>query len=174
MTAINREVSSSALPVSSFSADIERVIYDANSLFNPLHKDFMLDFHVSGVKDGYVYLSLALPEGMTRVFVSLLESLTGLFRCINIKSRAASAHAKCVDPADVLRREGQQEKFRQEVLSVFDGLIGQGVTLKDAVKRTNLSLKAQGNPWATYDIVQTILRASGRFRTKRGVIKHEG
>jgi hypothetical protein len=170
-----RPSASAAVPVVPCpSVDIERVLFDANSLFNPLHKDFMLDFHVSGVKDGYVYLSLAVPEGMTRVFVSLLESLTGLFRCINLKTRAASARAKCVDPADVLRREGQQETFRQEVLSVFDGLIGQGLTVKDAVKRTNSALKAQGNPWATYEVVQSIVRAAGRFRTKRGVMTHEG
>jgi hypothetical protein len=170
-----RPSASAAVPVAPFpSVDIERVLFDANSLFNPLHKDFMLDFHVSGVKDGYVYLSLAVPEGMTRVFVSLLESLTGLFRCINIKSRAASAVAKCVDPADALRRQDQQAEFRQLVCARFDEFISQGLSVKDAVKRTNSALKAQGNPWATYEVVQSIVRAAGRFRTKRGVMTHEG
>lgn len=155
---------------SPYSVEIERVLYDANSLFNPLHKDFILDYHVSGVKDGYVYLTLAIPEGMTRVFVSLLESLTGFFRCINVKARSKSAQSKCIDPFEIQQRQQRQDEFRSTVCSVFDDLISQGVSLKDAVKRTNSTLKAQGSPWASYEIVQSELRAAGRFRRKKEVI----
>lgn len=156
----------SPLPV---PLDVDGFMYDANSLFNPLHKDFMLDFHVSGVKDGYVYLSFALPEGMTRVFVSLLESLTGLFRSVNVKSRSALAVARTLDPADVLRRQGQGDKNRQMVVSVFDELIGQGCTVKNAISRTNSILKARGNAWVTYELVRSFLSASGRLRKGKGV-----
>lgn len=156
---------------SPYSVDIERVLFDANSLFNPLHKDFILDYHVSTVKDGYVYLSLAMPEGMTRVFVSLLESLTGFFRCINVKAMSKAAQVKCLDPAEILARKERQDDFQSACCSVFDDLISQGVSVKDAIKRTNSTLKAQGNPWATYEVVSSVLRSAKRLRKKKGVIK---
>jgi len=154
-----------------FPIDVERFLYDANSLFNPLHKDFILDYHVSSVKDGNVYLSLAMPEGMTRVFMSLLESLTGLFRVIDIKAVSKAAQVKCIDPAEIMARKERQDDFQSAVCSVFDDLIRQGVSVKDAIKQTNSTLKAQGSPWATYEVVSSVLRSSRRLRKKKGVIK---
>lgn len=46
------------------SIDIENVICDMNRLFNPLHKDFILDYKVQAARDGYVLLTIALPDGM--------------------------------------------------------------------------------------------------------------
>lgn len=159
---------STALLSSPLSVDIDRVLGDLHSSFNPLHKDFLLDFHVSGARDGFVFLTIALPEGMTRVFVSMLESMSGFFRFIDIKARAAVGQSKAHDPALKLQAEKNQVEFRNEVLSLFDGFIGQGLEPKEAVKRTNSALKARNNPWATHEVVQGVVRASGRFRTKRG------
>lgn len=155
---------SPTLPV----VDIDRVLCDLNSEFNPLHRDFLLDYHVAGVRDGYVYLSVALPEGMTRVFVSMLESMTGFFRFIDIKARSASAVAKVHDPAQREKVEVMQKDFHKEVCEIFDGLIGQGLDVKEAVKRTNSTLKASGSPWATFETVQKVLRSEGRFRRRKG------
>lgn len=148
-----------------FPVDFERVAYDVNRMFNPLHTEFALDYHV--FRDGYVFLTLALPVGMTKAFVSFLESMSGFFRFIDIKARAVSAQVKVRSPEDQAKCERLQASFREDVLSLFDGFIGQGLDAKEAVKRTNSGLKAQGNPWATYDIVLGVVRSSGRFRTKR-------
>lgn len=163
-TKLTQPVQKSTPPAPPFSVDIDRVLYDANSLFNPLHKDFLLDFHVSGARDGYVYLSIALPEGMTKVFVSLLESMHGFFRFIDNKARIAVAEAKSVDPGEVEKKRQAQEDFRKQVCSLYDGFVGQGYAVKEAVKMTNSALKAKSHPWATYETVASVLRGSGRFR----------
>lgn len=153
-----------ALPGVPFPVDFDRLIWDADRLFNPLHGDKLLDFHVSGAKDGYVCLSIALPEGMTRGFVSMLESLCCFMRAVDVKSRSASAYAKVMDPAFLEERERLHEEFKREVCALFDGFTSQGVERKEAIKRTNASLKASGSPWATFDTVQGVLRSCGRFR----------
>lgn len=155
-----------------FSADIDGLLCNVNSAFNPLHKDCLLDFHVSGARDGYVFLSIALPEGMTRAFTSMLESLSGFFRCIDIKARSAVAQGKVHDPARRAQVEQSQAEFRETVCTIFDSMVAAGLEIKEAVRRTNLTLKEQKHPWATHDIVSQVLRSTGRFR-KRGRVKHD-
>ena len=102
-------MTTSPLPTVPFSVDVDRLLFDLNSAFNPLHPGCQVDFHVSAVKDGYVFLSVALPEGMTRAYVTLLESLNGLFRCMDVKSRSVSAQAKTIDP---VQREAVEQRAR--------------------------------------------------------------
>jgi hypothetical protein len=158
-----------SLPASPFPFDLDGVLCQLNSAFNPLHRDFMLDFHISGARDGYVYLSIALPEGMTRVFVSLLESLHGFARFMDIKARSAVSQdkAKFVDHVELQRREKVHAEFSQQVCFLYDGFLGQGYPTKEAVKMTNSALKAKNHPWATHDIVLKVLRSAGRFRKKK-------
>jgi len=156
-----------ALPGMPSPIDIDRLLYDLNSTFNPLGRNPSLSFHVTGVQDGCVCLSVALPEGMTRAFVCLLESLQGLVRCIDVKSRAAAAEGKIVDPSERERRERFQTDFRDEVCSLFDDFISQGHESREAVKLTNKALKVKNHPWATHEAVSSVLRAAGRFRKVR-------
>lgn len=164
---MNRRGAFPALPGTPSPVDMDRLLFDLNRTFNPLSRDFQLSFHVSGVQDGYVCLSVALPEGMTRAFVSLLESMQGLLRCVDIKSRAAAADGKIVDPAEKERRERFQADFQDEVCILFDGFISQGHETKEAVKLTNKALKVKNHPWATHETVSSVLRAAGRFRKVR-------
>lgn len=147
---------------------MDRLLLDVNSQFNPLRSDFLLDFHVSGARDGLVYVSFALPEGMTRVFVSFLQSMAGFFRFVDIKARSASAVVKAHDPAQRAEVERLQAAFRDEVCEIFDGFRVQGLDVKEAVKRTNSTLKARQHPWATFETVQKVLRSEGRFRRQKG------
>lgn len=147
--------------------DIDRLIFDINRTFNPLSNDYQLNFHVSGVQDGFVCLSIALPEGMTRAFVTLLESFHGFFRCLDIKSRAASAQAKTIDPVEKEKREKLQADFLDEVCTLFDGFISQGHEKNEAVKLTNKAMKMKNHPWANYETVSSVLRSAGRFRKGR-------
>ncbi len=151
----------------SFRVDVEKAIFSLNRAFDPLHKDCLLDFHVSGARNGYVYLSLALPEGMTTAFVSLLQSLHGFFRFADLKARVATIERKVVDPGEIQGRRDLQNKFRDDVCRIFDEFRAQGLDPKEATKRTNSALKASGNPWATYAVVSEVLRGAGRFRQRR-------
>lgn len=152
-----------ALPI-----DMDRLLLDVNTQFNPLRSEFLLDFHVSGARDGLVYVSFALPEGMTRLFVSFLQSMAGFFRFVDIKARSASAIVKAHDPAEREQLEVIRKDFHKEVCDIFDGFIGQGLDVKEAVKRTNSTLKAKKHPWATFETVQKVLRSEGRFRRQKG------
>jgi hypothetical protein len=162
-----RQHSSPALSAS-FRSDVEKAIFSLNRAFDPLSKDCLLDFHVSGVRNGYVYLSFALPEGMTNAFVSLLQSLHGFFRFADHKARIASIEHKVVDPSEVQARRDHQEAFRSKVCGSFDEFRDQGLDAKEAIKRTNSALKEAGHPWASYAVVSEVLRAAGRLRKRRG------
>ena len=162
------EIGCTEKAVAPFSADIDRVLCDLNSSFNPLHKDFMLDYQVSGARDGYVLLTIAMPEGMTRVFMTMLESLAGFFRFVDLKAKTASAQCKALHPFERQKAERLQSEFKDLVCSVFDEFIEQGRNRKDAVKLTNQALKTQKHPWATYEVVLGVIRATGRLRRNGG------
>jgi hypothetical protein len=141
--------------------------------FDPLHDDFDLDFRVQRVQNGHVVLSIAMPEGLLRGFVPLLQSLHGFFRFADLKSRIAKFEEQPISPAEIEERRAVQDGFRNEVCATFDALIGQGLERKEAVKRTNQALKANNHPWASHATVTDILRAAGRFRSgkRRGGVK---
>jgi len=81
-----------------FSVDIGRVINNLNSAFNPLHRDCQIDYKVAGAREGFICLLIVLPEGMTKAFISMLESMRGLFHCIDNKSRSAVAQERTYEP----------------------------------------------------------------------------
>lgn len=146
------------------SIDIDTVVCDMNRLFNPLHKDFVLDYQVQAYRDGYVLLTIALPEGMTKVFSSMLESMSGFFHFMHIKSKTVKASTLASDPNEIARREKFQEDFKNDTCKLFDGFIEQGMSIKQAVSLTNSTLKEQMHPWANYDAITRTLRSTGRFR----------
>jgi len=146
------------------SIDIENVICDMNRLFNPLHKDFMLDYKVQASRDGYVLLTIALPDGMTKVFASMLESMSGFFHFMHIKTKSAKASAAAFEPSEILRREQFRKDFLEKVCGLFDGFIQEGHSDKEAIRLTNSAMKEQNHPWACYDTIMRFIRSTGRFR----------
>jgi uncharacterized protein (UPF0335 family) len=162
----NPVVSPSLQP--SFLVDVERTIAGINQSFNPLHDDYVLDYHVQRVRDGRLILSIAMPEGMIQGFTSLLQSLHGFFRFAELKERISKYEEKAFAPGEVERRREFQTEFQQEVCRIFDELAGQGLERKEAVKRTNQALKAKKHPWATHEAVLSVLRSAGRFRKGGG------
>ncbi len=163
-----REEGALHLP-SPFPLDMGRILVDLNTSFNPLRPEFMLDYHVSEARNGYVYLSIALPEGMTKAFMTFLESMCGFFHFIDIKARSAVAIDKAVNSADLGKRQEEQDRFSLHVCNLFDSFTGQGHDTKQAVKLTNSALKTEKHPWANYATVLDVLRAAGRFRKSKGV-----
>lgn len=150
-----------------FQVDVERMLFNLQHAFDPLHDDYDLDFHIQRVQGGHVVLSIALPEGMLKGFVALLQSLHGFFRFTEMKARVARCEDQAFAPEVVEQRRKNQDRFQNEVCRIFDELIGQGLDAKEAVKGTNRALKAQNHPWASHATIQDVLRASGRFRSAR-------
>ena len=151
---------SPALP----AVDVRRLVGDISRTFNPLARDFELDTHVEQLPGGMVQVSVVLPQGMTRAFVALLESLTGFVRLVDHKSRCSAAEVKVIDPDEVENRRQAHETYRSQVCALFDGFTAEGCDRKEAVSRTNQAMKAKGHPWATLDLVSLTLRDAGRLR----------
>lgn len=149
--------------------DIKRLVFNANTIFNPLHQESLFDCQAVAVHDGRVLLNIALPCEMSRFFVALLESMIGFFRVMDRKSQVASSNSRWIDPKAVEAREKVRKDFINTACSLFDGFVAEGLSMNDAVKRTNSALKAQKHPWATsYGVVSSTLRAEGKLRkTKR-------
>lgn len=147
------------------SIDIENVICDMNRLFNPLHKDFILDYKVQAARDGYVLLTIALPDGIIMVFASMLESMSGFFHFMHIKSKSAKASSAAFEPSEILRCEQFHNEFLEKVSVLFDGFVQDGYSDKESVRLTNSAMKEQNHPWACcYDTIMRLLCSTGRFR----------
>jgi len=148
--------------------DFERVTHELSTSFNPLHSDYCLAYQVIESRDGFNLVTLALPDGMTRSFITFLESMALVFRSIEVKSLSAKAQAKIHDPEEIGKRDQNHAEFVQVVCTLFDQFTSQGCTVNEAVKRTNSTLKAQSHPWACYDTVLNVLRKERRFRRQKG------
>lgn len=157
----------SPIPAEFAVADINRLLFDLNSAFNPLHPGCQVDFHVSAVKDGYVFLSVALPEGMTRAYVTLLESLNGMIRCMDVKSRAVAAQSRVHDVNEREDIDARIAAHKAKVVARYDGYIADGCDPAEATKRTNASFKCEKHPWASYEVTKQILREAGKFRKRK-------
>jgi hypothetical protein len=144
--------------------DIDKVTRSLSTEFNPLHRDFCLSYQVIESKGGYTLVSFALPDGMTRAFIQLLESMGGFLRSVDIKSKAVKAVSKVYDPVAIQEREKVHAAFTEKVCALYDGFIKGGSTSSEAIRLSNSSLKAIEHPWATHGIVSSVLRKQGRFR----------
>ena len=150
------------------SVDVGRLVGDISRTFNPLGRDFALDVHASQLPGGLVRVSVVLPQGMTRTFVGLLESLAGLVRFVDHRVKISAAEVKAVDLDELADRRQLQEDHRQEVCALFDGFTASGLDRKQAVRRTSQALKGANHPWSTLDLVTLTLRECGRFRRGSG------
>ncbi|KAB0669680.1 hypothetical protein F6V30_12830 [Oryzomonas sagensis] len=148
------------------SVDINQLLFDVSTTFNPLHQGNLFDCQAAGVRDGRYLFNVALPYDLARFFVTLMESMTSVFVLMSRKAVSSAAHLKTIDPAAIAEREQAKADFSKEVCSIYDSLIDQGFTSAEAVKRTNFALKSVSHPWATHDLVKRTLRAEGRFRAK--------
>ena len=146
--------------------DVAGLVYSAASMFDPLRSEHLVDFQVSQVKDGYVFLTVALPEGITRPFIGMLDSMIHFMRFLDQKTKIVKAEekAKTVDLKEQERRKLANDLFNKKVCKLFDGFRESGHSVPESIKLTNSALKAKNEPWAKYTIVESILRAQGRFR----------
>ena len=132
--------------------------------FDPLHRDSFLDVNVTAAKDGYVLLSVAIPETLLRGFVIFLDSMHGLMRCADQQALKALRAAAPLDLQAVEQAERRGAEFRDGICSRFDTLSRQGVSAAEAVKMINAELKAKGHPWAGHEVVRSTLSKAGKFR----------
>lgn len=158
----------SAVGMELLNVNIDTLLCNLNSAFNPLHRDCLLNYHVTAVNSGQVCMSVVMPSEMLRSFSMLLESMGGFFRVVNGKARASSATVKAHDLDTITERDRLIEAFKTEVCTLFDNHVSQGHAPKEAIKLTNADMKAQKSPWASHDIIKSTLRAMGRLRKQKG------
>ena len=147
-----------------FPLDARRLVGDLSRAFNPMGRESLVDVEVVETREGMVCLSVVVPEGMTRAFVGLLDSLSGLVRFVDHKVGISKAHSAAVDPVAVLERREAVEEHRRKVCEIFDRFAALGLDRKEAVKRTAAALRAQHDPWSAFHLVEKLLRDSGRLR----------
>jgi len=141
-----------------------QAFYGQISGFDPMHRDAFLDVKVTAARDGYVLLSVALPEGLTRGFVAFLNAMQGLMRCADQQAVRAIRDARPVDLQEVEQAQHRVESFQAVICSRFDELRQQGTSPAAAVKAINAEMKAQGHPWAAHHLVRNVLSSAGKFR----------
>lgn len=143
---------------------IRHLTADLSRSFNPLQDECLLDFQVVDIQGERAFVLFEMPVGMTRAFVTMLDSLQGFFRLVDYRSKLMAMDIKLKDPAEEQRVEEQKDDFAKSVSDLFMTLIDRGVDSKEAVKRTNQALKEQGHPWASYDVIRSTLSSSGCLR----------
>lgn len=132
--------------------------------FDPLHRETFLDVKVTPARDGYVLLTVALPEGLTRGFVTFLDAMHGLMRCADQQAVKAKRAAAPLDLDKLEEAQQRTDAFKAEVCTRFDQLTNQGVTKAEAIKKVNTQFKAEGHPWAGHEVIRSILSKAGRLR----------
>ncbi|GFO60022.1 hypothetical protein GMST_23470 [Geomonas silvestris] len=157
----------SPIPSSFAAPDVNRLLYDLNSVFNPLHPGCEVSFQVSAVREGYVFLSVALPEGLTRAYIALLESMTLMLRSVDVKARSAAAQSKVCDLSVQERNIQRVADFEAKAVAHYDRFIAKGCDSAEAVRLTNAALKSEGESLAYYQWVKDAIRKAGRFRKHR-------
>ena len=158
-----------AVGLSGLQVDIDSMLCNLNSAFNPLHRDCLLDYHVRSVNSSQVCMSVVMPNELLSSFSQMLESMGGFFRVVNNKARSSAASIRIHDLDAIAKREQITSDFKKDVCSLFDKFISQGFAMNDAVKSTNNALKAKNHPWASFYIVQNTLRAAGRLRRSKDI-----
>ena len=149
--------------------NIDSLLCNLTSAFNPLHRDCLLDYQVKAINSGEVCMSVILPNEMLLSFSTLLESMGGFFRAVNNRARSVVAEQRLYDLDQIQAQQAANSGFRNEVCTLFDDFIHQGLTRNEAIKRVNSTLKGQNSPWASWDIITSVLRSEGRFRRSKGV-----
>ena len=92
-----------------------QALYGPMTGFDPFHRDAFLDLKVTAAKDGYVLLSVALPEGMSRSFVAFLDAMHGLMRCANQSAVKALRDSAPVD----LRLSNRHSNVKTHLRRIF-------------------------------------------------------
>ncbi|MDA8413808.1 MAG: hypothetical protein M0023_08465 [Desulfobacteraceae bacterium] len=162
------QVQRSAVGLPGLNVDMDNLLYNLTSAFNPLHRDCLLNYHVAAVNAQQVCMSVVMPREMLQSFSQLLESMGGFFRVVNGKARAASAIVKAHDLDKIAEREQLASDRKAGVCAIFDKLISQGHSSSDAIRLTNNALRAENNPWASRYMVESVLRSEGRLRKSKG------
>ena len=144
--------------------DVHRANRAMQAAFNPAHRDHAFTFRISGTAEGMTFVTFAFPEGLARSLVTLVESLGGVLRSLDMKSRAAHAVVAAHEPAAEIRAEKRASELADAAVKLYDGFQRQGLDAKTALSRTNQALKASDFPWTSYETTRTILRRSGRCK----------
>lgn len=140
--------------IQAFERDIDSIILGFDSFLHcPVENKDLIDIQVVGYNQGYGLLAVTLPDAMIRFFVAQLEAYHELWRATEFKVKFARAEKKAVDPVELEKRDRRKTEYEKELFTMFDGLMKKGVPVREAIKRTRLTLKEKGHPWSDYHVV---------------------
>ena len=100
--------------LAALDVNIDSMLCNLSSAFNPLHRDCMLNYHVQAVDARQVCMSVVMPNEMLSSFSMFLESMGGFFRIVNNKARSSSATIKTHDLEKLAEREQAKAAFDSE------------------------------------------------------------
>ncbi len=113
-----------------------------------------------------VQVTLTMPYGLLKSFAQLMGSLEGFFKHVSYKTKLEKAKAEYFDPAEIEKREKRVDKFKKEVVRIYDDFISQAAHPREALSATNRALKQDGWPWACWHVVLGVLRETGRCKDR--------
>lgn len=151
--------------IQAFERDIDSIILGVDSFLQcPIDERSPIDIQVVSYNQGYGLLAVTLPEAMIRGFVPFLEMFHELWRATQFKLKYAKAEKKAIDPVEIEKRDRRASDYDKELFAVFDGLIKEGVPVKEAIKKTRVTLQEKGQPWTDYHLVFSALSSTGRLK----------
>lgn len=151
--------------IQSFERDIDSIILGVDSLLQcPGDERSMFDIQVVSYNKGYGLLYVMLPEALIKGFVAHLEMYADIWRAAQYKLKYKKAEKKAVDPVELDKRNKVKAAYEKDLLSIFDGLMKNGIPVREALKQTKTTLKEKGYPWVDYFLVQSALSSSGRLK----------
>ena len=133
-------------------------------MFHPSLPDDLLRFESAKCSNGFVALTITLPEGLLKSYLNILTSLTDFVRFLSLKAKIAQDIKTSVSPHEVAKRQEFKSSYIKQVCFVFDDFIKKGVPARKAISETNKALKNQGHVWADYYLTEHTLRQEGKLK----------
>lgn len=146
-----------------YANNMSRLMSEITSL-DPYRGNSLLKLEITEYRDGWIFLSLALPEGLLKPFKRLLESLLGFFVFAAAKSGIAKSEKWEPTSEEIQQQKVNQESFIKAILSHYDNLIKRKIPYRKAVSGTNRAMKELGHVHANYDFIFETLQKAGRFK----------
>lgn len=125
-------------------------------------------FDVEPADDGKVTLSMQIEAIHVKTFLTMLESLAGLFRIVNNKAKVSLSYTRL--EKNLSSGQAYYQKYFEDVVNTFKILRRTSeLTTRELISETLIEIK-QLHPNSSYNSVKQILTKSGELK-KNGYYK---
>ena len=117
---------------------------------------------VDHLENNQVQVTVVLPSDLLIHYVTILDSLTGFVRTLQIKSKLL--RLKQSPQTSALREQARHSKdqYYARIVKLFDHYTSQGLNRNSAIKQIGSDLRKEKHPWSSPDLVRFSLRDAGR------------